>query len=118
MGREAEILAAAIYVKERLAMAVALVQDFPAGANETSTSNYDAIHAAIMQKVSDPTGLIIHTAGFTGERFRIFEVWESREQCERFMNEVVIPTVREVTHGRPAAPPTTTTYELHNMLRP
>ena len=99
-------------------MAFAFVQDFTSGGDETSTSNYDAIHAAIMQKASDPAGLIVHTAGFTGEGFRIFEVWESREQCEKFMDEVVMPTVMEVTQGRPGMPPTTTTYELHNTLRP
>ncbi len=99
-------------------MAFAFVQDFPSEVGETSTSNYDAIHSAIMQKASDPTGLIIHTAGFTGEGFRIFEVWESREQCEKFMAEVVMPTVMEVTQGNPGTPPATTTYELHNMLRP
>jgi hypothetical protein len=98
-------------------MAFALVQDFSAGTDETSTSNYDAIHSAIVEKASDPAGLIIHTAGFTGETFRIFEVWESREQCEKFMAEVVMPTVMEVTQGNPGTPPTTTTYELHNMLR-
>ena len=99
-------------------MAFAFVQDFPSGAEETSTSNYDAIHSAIMQKASDPAGLIIHTAGFAGDGFRIFEVWESREQCEKFMTEVVMPTVMEVTRGNPGAPPATTTYELHNMLLP
>jgi|SRR5450755_2133210 hypothetical protein len=99
-------------------MAFAFVQDFPLAADETSTSNYDAIHSAIMKKASDPAGLIIHTAGFTGEGFRIFEVWESREQCEKFMGEVVMPTVLEVTQGDPGAPPATTTYELHSMLRP
>jgi hypothetical protein len=99
-------------------MAFAFVQDFPSGADETSTSNYDAIHRAIMQKASDPGGLIIHTAGFTGDGFRIFEVWESREQCEKFMAEVVLPTVMEVTQENPATPPATTIYELHNMLRP
>lgn len=99
-------------------MAFAFVQDFPSGAEVTSTSNYDAIHTAIMQKASDPAGLIIHTAGFTGEGFRIFEVWESREQCEKFMAEVVMPTVMQVTQGNPDAPPETTAYELHNILRP
>jgi hypothetical protein len=99
-------------------MAFAFVQDFPSAAGETSTSNYDAIHSAIMQKASDPAGLIIHTAGFTGEGFRIFEVWESREQCEKFMAEVVMPTVMQVTQGNPGAPPATMAYELHNILRP
>ena len=99
-------------------MAFAFVQEFPQQAGDTSTANYDAIHRAIMGKDVEATGLIIHTAGFTGERFRIFEVWESREQCETFMSEVVMPTVMEVTEGNPGTPPTTTSYELHNVLLP
>jgi hypothetical protein len=100
-------------------MAFAFVQDFPPASGAPSTANYDAIHKAVMQKAGDDAqGLIIHTAGFIGDQFRIFEVWESREQCERFMREVVMPAVMEVTHGSPGAPPTTTTYELYNMLEP
>ena len=99
-------------------MAFALVQDFPP-APGAGTENYDAIHKAIMQKAGDDAqGLIIHTAGFLGEQFRIFEVWESREQCEKFMSDVVMPTVMEVTQGNPGTPPTTTIYELHNMVEP
>ena len=37
-------------------MAFAFVQDFPSGADETSTSNYDAIHSAIMEKATDTAG--------------------------------------------------------------
>ena len=98
-------------------MAYALVQDFPPEPGDR-TANYDAIHKAIMSKVTGPTGLIIHTAGFTGDGFRIFEVWESQQQCEKFMSEVVMPTVMEVTAGATGAMPKTTAYELHNILRP
>ena len=99
-------------------MAFAFVQDFPQEAGDRSTANYDAVHMVIMGKVTEPAGLIIHTAGFTGDGFRIFEVWESRAQCERFMSEVVMPSVMEVTKGNPGTPPKTTSYELHNVLRP
>jgi hypothetical protein len=34
------------------------------------------------------------------------------------MSEVVMPTVMEVTQGNPGVPPTTTTYELYDMLEP
>jgi len=98
-------------------VAFAFVQEFPQEAGDTTTANYDAIHRTIMGKVTDqPTGLIIHTAGFTGDVFRIFEVWESREQCERFQEEVVMPSVMEVMSGDPGTPPKTTSYELHNVL--
>ena len=101
-------------------MAYAFVQEFPVEPGDTSTTNYDAIHRAIMGKVTDPTGvgLIIHTAGFTEDGFRIFEVWESQEQCEKFMAEIVMPTVMEVTQGNPGPQPKTAPYELHNVLKP
>jgi hypothetical protein len=98
-------------------MAYAFVQDF-AGVVDTGTDNYDAIHKAIVEKVTESTGLIIHTAGFTGTGFQIFEVWDSKEQCEKFMREVVMPTVLEVTAGNPGPPPATTGYELHNVFLP
>src|SRR5215208_2235822 len=38
-------------------------------------------------------GLIIHTAGQTERGFRIFDVWESRADYERFMKEYVEPAM-------------------------
>ena len=37
-------------------MAFAFVQDFPQEAGDASTANYDAIHRAIMGKVTEPDG--------------------------------------------------------------
>jgi len=34
-----------------------------------------------------PPGLLVHTAGATENGWAVFEVWESREAQERFMNE-------------------------------
>jgi hypothetical protein len=31
--------------------------------------------------------------------FRIFEVWERREACEKFLNERVMPIVEELIAG-------------------
>jgi hypothetical protein len=69
-------------------MAVAVVQDFPEEETERSTTNYDAIR------------------------------WESREQYDSFMREVVMPAVMEVTAGNPGREPVVTVYELHNVLLP
>jgi hypothetical protein len=97
-------------------MAVAVIQDFPA--SDRDTINYDAIHAEIMNRADDPNGLIIHTAGFTESGFRIFEVWESQEQHDTFMSEVVMPAVMKVTAGNPGSPPQVSSYELHNVVVP
>jgi hypothetical protein len=99
-------------------MAVAVVQDFPEEETDRSTANYDAIHEKIMARAEEPTGLIIHTAGFTGNGFRIFEVWESREQFEQFARDVVMPAVMEVTAGNPGRAPVQTVYELHELVVP
>ena len=32
-------------------------------------------------------GFLLHIAGFTGRGFRLFEVWETREQYDRFIEE-------------------------------
>ena len=59
-------------------MAIAYLQEFTIKNGDTSTTNYDAVAAALnLQNV--PDGLLIHTAGFDhdGGVFRIFDVWET-----------------------------------------
>jgi hypothetical protein len=79
-------------IPRRLDMAVAFVQEFEIQDGDTSTTNYDAVIAELdLQDV--PDGLLIHTAGFDHEAgvFRIFDVWETREQGETFINDRLGP---------------------------
>jgi len=101
-------------------MAVAFVQEFtidPDG--DRTTTNYDAIQERLGTRDNPPAGGIFHSAGFDEEAgvFRIFDVWETREQAERFMDERVMPVVEEQMAGRPdAAPPQRQYfYELHDL---
>src|SRR6478609_8427970 len=61
-------------------VAIAYVQEFEIKDGDTSTTNYDAINAALNLQGA-PEGLLIHTAGFDLDAgvFRIFDVWETRE---------------------------------------
>jgi hypothetical protein len=98
-------------------MAVAHIQEWGAGGN--STGNYDALVARLEGKgAMPPPGLIVHTAGATSDGgFRIFEVWESREECQRFMQEQLLPLVRELTpEGGP--PDRHDVYEPHALISP
>src|SRR5919206_49345 len=72
-------------------MAVAYVQEFAIA--DRSTQNYDFVADKIGDGPFD--GLIVHTAGFDDEAgvFRILDVWETREQAERFLAEHVQPLV-------------------------
>jgi hypothetical protein len=56
-------------------MAIAYVQEFQIKNGDTSTTNYDAVAAALNLQDA-PDGLLIHTAGFDLDAglFRIFDV--------------------------------------------
>ena len=45
-----------------------------------------------------PPGLLVHTAGATENGWAVFEVWESQEAQERFMNERLAPALAEMTY--------------------
>jgi hypothetical protein len=105
---------------------VVYLQEFPINDGDTSTTNYDAVAAALDLRKA-PEGLLIHTAGFDQDAgvFRIFDVWETREQGEKFINErlhpIVEPMLAEAAEKGDAsfAPPSRESwYELHDSMTP
>ena len=102
-------------------MAVAFVQEFKITDGDTSTTNYDAV-ADALGLAAPPDGLIAHTAGFDHDHgvFRIFDVWESRDAGQRFMDEKLMPIVEKMAADRPVeefAPPSAEYwYELHDTM--
>jgi len=102
-------------------MAIAYLQEFQIRDGDTSTTNYDAVVEAL-NLTETPDGLLIHTAGFDNDVFRIFDVWESREQGERFMGEQLGPVLERLgaeaaARGDDFAPPDRETwYELHHVM--
>ena len=100
-------------------MAVAYVQEFAIA--DRSTTNYDWVKDQIGEGPFD--GLICHTAGFDDDAgvFRILDVWESREQGERFLAEHVRPLIEQGPSAFPNpdsfTPPTRDLfYELHDVI--
>jgi hypothetical protein len=102
-------------------MAIAYLQEFQIRDGDTSTTNYDAVVEAL-NLTDAPDGLLIHTAGFDNDVFRIFDVWESREQGERFLGEQLGPILERLgaeaaARGDDFAPPDRETwYELHHVM--
>jgi hypothetical protein len=102
-------------------MAVAYVQEFKINDGDTSTTNYDAVSDAL-GLTAPPDGLIAHTAGFDHDRgvFRIFDVWESRDAGQRFMDGKLMPIIERMAADMPAeefAPPAAEYwYELHDTM--
>jgi hypothetical protein len=82
-------------------MAFGFVMDVPA-----PVEFYDALHAEIKRRVSGPVdGLLLHVGRATAEGFQVIEVWESREQADRYDREVVLPVLAQLSDGQPAQPP-------------
>ena len=87
--------------------------------DDRSTPTYDGVQEKLGVENDPPEGLILHSAGFGDDGiFRIYEVWETREQAERFFDERIMPAVMEVTEGEPSPPVKQELYELHNFVRP
>jgi hypothetical protein len=102
-------------------MTVAYVQEF--AIVDEDTSNYDAIVAELSLSDGSIPGLIVHTAGFDHERgvFRIFDVWDSREVGQKWIDEQLNPILERTMANAPdpsaLAPPTADYwYELHDSM--
>ena len=105
-------------------MAVAFVQEFAIRDGDTSTANYDAV-ASELDLQEAPDGALIHTAGFDHDAgvFRIFDVWETREQAERFLSDRLNPILERIAADAQARGDTSFTppdreawYELHDTM--
>ena len=102
-------------------MAIAYIQEFPAG--DGSTTNYDFLAEKIGTGPFD--GLIIHSAGFDEKDgvFRIFDIWESKEQAQQFIEEHLQPWLGQGPGAFPNPdnffPPSKDEFiELHNVIHP
>ena len=100
-------------------MAVAYIQEFPAG--DRSTTNYDYVAAKVGDGPFD--GLIAHTAGFDEDDgvFRILDIWESREHAQRFLDKNIPPLMEQGPSAFPnpdtfAPPSKDGFYELHRVV--
>jgi hypothetical protein len=101
-------------------VATAHIQEWRGAA--TGTSNYDAISEKLELRDNPPEGLIAHSAGRDSSGvFRIFEIWESREQAQQFLDKRLTPIVQETmqhSSGDATPPDKVDMYELHGFFRP
>jgi hypothetical protein len=100
-------------------MAVAFIQEWKEAGPDTR--NYDAIAAKLDVPNNPPDGLIAHTAGKDSNgAWRIFDIWESREQAQRFQDERLMPIVQEqMQQNDDMTPPDVVDmYDLHDLVHP
>jgi hypothetical protein len=95
-------------------MAVGILTEVPEGSEEQYFDVNRQMFGGKNNPDEPPQGLIVHTAGTTSTGgFRIFDVWESQADFERFMKESVVPAMEELgipMQGEPEI------YELSNVV--
>lgn len=94
-------------------MAVAVQLDF-AGA---TLEQYDEVckKMGLTPKGPGPAGAISHFATLTDSGLRVVDVWQTREQFDKFAQEQIGPFSAEV--GLPG-PPEMQFFEVHNYFTP
>jgi hypothetical protein len=97
--------------KEEVGMPVAVEQNF----RGATVEQYDQIleKMGLRQGGETPPGAISHWVAKTGDGMRVVDVWESKEEFERFAQEQIGPYSREVGIEEE---PETTFYDVHNYL--
>jgi len=91
-------------------MAVAVTAVIPGA----TTDQYDEINReGGISESSLPEGLVAHYAVKTEDGLRIFDIWQSREQFDQFM-ERLMPTFSKVLGDVPQMQPEV--GELHNVF--
>jgi hypothetical protein len=78
-------------------------------------AQYDQVIQRMGFKPGGPgaRGSLFHCAAKTEDGFRVIDVWESREQFERFSRDKIAPYTADA--GMPE-PPQITFFDVHNYL--
>ena len=75
---------------------------------------YDALHAEILRRSGTAVdGLLVHVGRPTATGFQVLEVWQSRAHFDRYNDQIVLPTVADMTTGQPGPVPQQTIEEFH-----
>ena len=101
-------------------MAVAFITEFPIQGDDRTTTNYDAINERLTS-VEAPEGLVLHYAGFDEEDgvFRIVNIWDTQAQGQAYLDDKVMPVVRDILGEDMGVPPSRQgSYELHHVAKP
>src|SRR4051794_1357336 len=96
-------------------MAYGYVMDVPA-----PIEFYDALHAEIGRRTGGGgDGMLGHVGRATRDGFQITEVWESKELCDRFNNEIVGPALAQLSGEQlPPQGPVMEEFEPRGLVVP
>jgi hypothetical protein len=73
---------------------------------------YEAIRDKVLQAGFDK-GMQFHAAGEAEGQWRVFEVWDSRDGIERYIQEDLGPAADEVSGGQAETPQPELVFDIH-----
>jgi len=80
---------------------------------------YDLLHAEVSRRIGDSfDGLLVHIGRATDQGFEIMEIWESREQWDRFTTEVLGPVLAQFADQQPTEEPVVVEFEPRGLVVP
>jgi hypothetical protein len=94
-------------------MAYGVVHQFKGGTQDQYEASIAAVHPS---DGSLPEGQIFHAAGPSADGWTIIAVHDSQESWERFRDGVLMPRMQQGIDGGFTAPPTETTFPVHNYV--
>jgi hypothetical protein len=79
---------------------------------------YEAIHAEVSATQGDrpAPGLLAHFARATSEGYQVVEVWETKEQYDRFFEQVLKPVVERFGAGGPSQPVAVEEFDVRGLI--
>ena len=88
-------------------MAVLITAEVPGQTQE----GYDGMLAALEPLLRQAKGFIAHGAGPTGDGWRVFELWESQDEANKFFADYIHPSLPD------GVKPKRSFLELHSLVR-
>lgn len=82
---------------------------------------YDVVHRRVLDQIGSAVdGLLLHLGRARHDGFEVIEVWNSREDCERFNQQVVWPIMAALSPGAGPvdAAPVIEEFEVRGLLVP
>jgi hypothetical protein len=98
-------------------MAIGMLQTIPGGTEEQYEQIGERIFGSRSSDFSPsdaPDGLIMHSAGPTDDGWYVYDIWESEEKLQRFVQERLMPAAQELGGPTPTPPQM---FQIYNLIQ-
>jgi len=96
-------------------MAIGVLQMMPGGTQEQYEQIGEKMFGSRSSEFSAsdaPDGLIMHSAGPRDDGWYVYDIWESEEKLQRFVQERLMPAAQELGAPEPTPPQIFPIYNL------